>query len=206
MRIAGEYPSLPVWPVCADFNQALELPNHGIDEHPPLIFFPGSTIGNFDEETRSLLLLRMAELCSSHGQTPDGGRLLIGIDLIKDAQRLEAAYNDASGVTAEFNLNLLARFNRELGANFAVDRFSHRAVFNLEASRVEMRLKSTHRQQIEIDGETFAFEPGEEICTEHSYKFNIESFGALAERSGWKLEKSWTDDEELFGVLLLRTL
>ena len=205
-RIARRYPDLSVWPVCADFNQRLELPEHGLDEHPPLLFFPGSTIGNFDRSASATLLKRMAELCKSQIRTAGNGRLLIGIDLIKETARLERAYNDESGVTAAFNLNLLSRINRELGANFVMEQFSHRALFNSRDARIEMHLESLVDQVINIGGERFALKSGERICTEHSYKFSIDGFGALAEESGWALEESWTDREDLFAVLLLRTL
>jgi dimethylhistidine N-methyltransferase len=198
-RIADRYPGLPVWPVCADFNEEIELPEHGLETRPHLIFFPGSTIGNFDREARKVLLRRMARL------TRTGGQLLIGIDLIKEKARLEAAYNDALGITARFNLNLLSRINRELGANFKVDGFTHRAWFNDVDSRIEMHLESRIDQVVSVDGESFRFKTGERICTEHSYKFSIDGFASLAALSGWILENSWTDAEDLFAVLLLRT-
>lgn len=203
-RIACRFPELPVWPVCADFNQRLELPAHGLDEHPPLLFFPGSTIGNFDRAARATLLRRLADLCGNRTEAAGSARLLIGIDLIKERDRLERAYNDGSGVTAAFNLNLLSRINRELDANFALENFSHRALFNSAEARIEMHLESLVEQVIEIDTERFKLDAGERICTEHSHKFTIDGFGSLAEESGWLLEESWTDHEELFGVLLLR--
>jgi dimethylhistidine N-methyltransferase len=198
-RIAADFPALDVWPVCADFNVPIELPDHGLDERSRLVFFPGSTIGNFDADARKALLRRMRSLCGE-GE----GRLLIGIDLIKDVDRLENAYDDALGVTAAFNRNLLYRINRELDSDFQPDRFRHRACFEPDESRVEMQLVSEVDQTVEIDGERFAFESGEAICTEHSYKFTIEGFARRAGEAGWRLERSWTDDEELFAILLLR--
>jgi len=199
-RIASEFPDLPVWPVCADFNEAIELPDHGMDEGQPLIFFPGSTIGNFGEVAREELLRRMSDLCETKG-----GQLLIGIDLVKDVEILENAYDDADGVTAAFNLNLLHRINRELDSNFQPELFEHRALFEPEASRIEMHLVSQVDQTVEIEGETFEFESGEDICTEHSYKFTIDDFSERAGAAGWSTEQSWTDPEDLFAILLLRT-
>lgn len=198
-RIASEFPELDVWPVCADFNARIDLPDHGLAERSRLLFFPGSTIGNFDADARKALLRRMRSLCG------DGeGRLLIGIDLIKDVDRLENAYDDAEGVTAAFNLNLLQRINRELDSNFELDRFRHRACFEPDEGRVEMHLVSEVDQTVEIAGERFEFESGEAICTEHSYKFTIDGFARRAAEAGWQLERSWTDDEALFAILLLR--
>ncbi|HIF94914.1 MAG TPA: L-histidine N(alpha)-methyltransferase [Myxococcales bacterium] len=205
-RIASRYADLPVWPVCADFNGQLELPEHGLDDHPHLIFFPGSTIGNFDQKGREVLLRKMAKICRGATRTESPGRLLIGIDLIKDRGRLERAYNDSSGVTAEFNLNLLQRINRELDANFNLDHFVHDAQFNVDDSRIEMHIESRTQQLVEIDGEEIQLGAGERICTELSHKFSIEGFAHLAEHSGWTLAESWTDPEDLFAVLLFETL
>jgi L-histidine N-alpha-methyltransferase len=199
-RIARDFPSLPVWPVCADFNFEIDLPEHGAEERQRLIFFPGSTIGNFDQHARRTLLRRMVDLCGAQG-----GQLLIGIDLVKDAAQLENAYDDAEGVTAAFNRNLLHRINRELDSNFAPDRFSHRAYFDASESRIEMHLVSQVDQVVVIDGQEFHFESGENICTEHSYKFTVAGFGSLAAEAGWAIEESWTDRDNLFAILLLRT-
>ena len=199
-RIAKRFPGLAVWPVCADFNADVELPEREGDEQGRLVFFPGSTIGNFDPAACRGLLRRMVELCG-----PEGGQLLLGIDLIKDRKRLESAYDDAEGVTAAFNLNLLRRINRELDGDFDPDTFVHRARFDETESRVEMHLVSEEEQVVSIDGQSFHFESGETICTEHSYKFTVEGFSSLAEEAGWRLEESWTDSDELFAILLLST-
>jgi dimethylhistidine N-methyltransferase len=199
-RIASQFPKLPVWPVCADFNVDFDLPEHGVDERQRLIFFPGSTIGNFDRTARLTLLSRMVELCGTRG-----GQLLIGIDLVKDIARLESAYDDAEGVTAAFNRNLLHRINRELDSNFDPDRFTHRVHFDTDESRIEMYLMSEIDQVVEIDGQTFHFERDESICTEHSYKFTVGEFGVLAAEAGWSLERSWTDRENFFATLLFRS-
>ncbi|MEZ4334759.1 MAG: L-histidine N(alpha)-methyltransferase [Myxococcota bacterium] len=197
-RVAARFPGLPVWPVCADFNAPIELPTIRLEVGRRLIFFPGSTIGNFDVEGRLALLGRMHGLCETSQD-----RLLIGIDLIKDVKRLECAYDDAEGVTAAFNRNLLRRINRELGADFEVESFAHRARFDPRASRVEMHLVSERDQTVRIDGRRFRFTAGETICTEHSYKFTVPGFSALATRAGWRLERTWTDPEGLFAILLL---
>jgi dimethylhistidine N-methyltransferase len=200
-RIAERFPHVAVRPVCADFNAPLTLPGYVREPSSGrrMVFFPGSTIGNFGPETRVALLQRMRELCG-----PAGGHLLIGIDLVKDVKQLEAAYNDAEGVTAEFNLNLLQRLNRELGADFELDRFEHRAVFDRRRQRIEMHLVSTEEQRVRVDGRAFELESGETICTEHSYKFTVSGFGERAAQSGWRLESAWTDDDDLFAILLLR--
>lgn len=199
-RIGSEFPGLPVWPVCADFNDPIELPPLRTAEQERLVFFPGSTIGNFDEAGRLALLRQMVALCGD-----GGGRLLLGIDLVKDVKQLEDAYDDAEGVTAAFNRNLLLRINRELEADFDVERFAHRARFDRDASRIEMHLVSDVDQIVQVDGHAFHFEPGETICTEHSYKFTIDGFRQLAAQAGWSLDQSWTDPDELFAILLLST-
>jgi dimethylhistidine N-methyltransferase len=200
-RIAEHFPSIAVHPVCADFNADLSLPREVARQSAGrrVLFFPGSTIGNFGPAARLALLHRLRRLCG-----PERGQLLIGIDLIKDVKRLESAYNDAEGVTAAFNLNLLSRINRDLGADFEPERFEHRAFFVREENRIEMHLVSSTDQRTRIDGHTFEFESGESICTEYSYKFTIEDFARLAERADFRLEASWQDEEDLFAILLLR--
>jgi dimethylhistidine N-methyltransferase len=196
-RISQAFPELPVHPVCADFTEGVGLPD-GVDESAPrYVFFPGSTIGNFDAAGRLRVLEHVVELC---GDT--GGGLLIGIDLIKDRDVLEAAYNDAAGVTAAFNLNLLERVNRELDADFDVARFRHEAVFNQARCRVEMYLVSEADQIARVEGHRFAFRRGERICTEHSYKFSVEGFSEQAARVGLERRGVWTDPDEQFAVLL----
>jgi dimethylhistidine N-methyltransferase len=198
-RIVQNFPNLAVRPVCADFNEPFTLPPDVVGEHERVVFFPGSTIGNFDRDGRLALLERIADLCQ-----PRGGSLLLGIDLVKDTKRLEAAYNDAKGVTADFNRNLLLRINRDLGADFEIDRFEHRAIFAEEHQRIEMYLVSAEDQQVAINGSSFRFRGGETICTEHSYKFTIRGFSELSAQAGWTLDEVWTDDDDLFAILLLR--
>jgi dimethylhistidine N-methyltransferase len=200
LRVGREFPAMPVHPVCADFTEELELPHFEHRARSRYVFFPGSTIGNFDPEGQRRLIRRIAPMCE-----PEGGGLLIGIDLIKDVGILEAAYDDAEGVTAEFNLNLLERINRDLGADFDLSRFRHRALYNPVHERIEMHLVSQAKQQIRLGGERFALADGESICTEHSHKFNAQDFCALAAEVGLELDAIWTDPQELFAVLLLRT-
>ena len=196
-RISRTFAELPVHPVCADFSEGLSLPD-GVDGAAPrYVFFPGSTVGNFDAAGRHRVLEHVVGL---YGDA--GGGLLIGIDLIKDRDRLEAAYNDSAGVTAAFNLNLLDRVNRELDADFDVARFRHEAVFNPEKSRVEMYLVSEADQIARVEGHRFEFRRGDRICTEHSYKFSVEGFSEQAARVGLERRGLWTDPDDLFAVLL----
>jgi dimethylhistidine N-methyltransferase len=175
-------------PVAADFSRSLDLP---AAKGPRTAYFPGSTIGNLTPEEAHGFLARGRAHAS---------RMLIGTDLKKDANLLHAAYNDARGVTAAFNLNLLARINRELGADFDLRRFSHYAFYNAPQGRIEMHLVSLRKQKIRIGPHRFAFERGESIHTENSYKYSIESFGALAANAGFRQEKCWSDRKGLFAL------
>jgi dimethylhistidine N-methyltransferase len=190
-RLHKKFPSLRVLPVIGDFRAALTLPGD-LARRPRLGFFPGSTIGNFKPDEARELLMAMAH------SLKNGGRLLIGIDLRKDIERLEAAYDDAAGVTAAFNLNILARANRDLGANFDLEAFAHEAKFNDGESRVEIHLVSKKAQTAEVLGRCFSFEEGEKIHTEYSYKYTVEGFQALAREAGWTPRQVWTDAEGLF--------
>jgi len=190
-RLHQKFPALRVLPVIGDFRAALTLPGD-LTWRPRLGFFPGSTIGNFRPDEARVLLAAMAQ------SLKNGGRLLIGIDLRKDIKRLEAAYDDAAGVTAAFNLNILARANRDLGADFDLEAFAHEAKFNDEASRVEIHLVSKKSQIVEVLGRRFTFLEGEKIHTEYSYKYTIESFQALARDAGWTPRQVWTDPDGLF--------
>jgi L-histidine N-alpha-methyltransferase len=198
--IRAAFPGLAVQPLCADFNAPFELPEESQRDARNVVFFPGSTIGNLDDRGRRTLLTRLAELCGA-----SGGSLVIGIDLVKDRKSLEAAYNDTEGVTAAFNLNVLHHINRELGADFSVEQFEHRAFFDTDRERIEMHLVSATDQDVAIGDHTFRFESGETICTEHSYKFTIDGFRAQAESSGWVLDTAWTDELDRFAILLLKT-
>jgi dimethylhistidine N-methyltransferase len=186
-----DYPRLRVTPVAADFTMPFRLPD-AINGLARVGFFPGSTVGNFEPHDACGFLNHARRMLGQRG------KLIIGVDLIKDANVLNAAYDDAAGVTARFNLNLLARINRELGADFDLASFSHHAFFNAERHRVEMHLASRKRQSVRVAGRRFDFRTGETIHTENSYKYTIESFGALARGSGWTPAEVWTDG--LFSV------
>jgi dimethylhistidine N-methyltransferase len=194
-ELAVDYPRVEVLPVCADFTQDFAVPHPLRAATHSAVYFPGSTIGNFLPGRAVELLRRIARMCGT------GGGLLIGIDLKKDRETIEAAYNDRLGVTAQFNLNVLRRINRELGADFDLDQFSHRAHYNEEMGRVEMHLVSRRPQVVSVGGETFAFDLGESICTEHSHKYTVEEFAAVAAPTGLKLRREWTDANRCFAVL-----
>jgi dimethylhistidine N-methyltransferase len=197
--LALDYPGLPVLPLFADFAAPFSPPACDARVRRRVVYFPGSTIGNFEPHEAHALLANMAVLCGA------AGGLLIGVDLVKPKAVIEAAYDDARGVTAEFNRNILVRINRELGADFHVRQFVHRALYNVQLARVEIYLVSRTRQTVSIGGETFHFQPGEAICTEYSHKYEIEQFAALAQEAGWILRRSWTDERRLFAVLYLET-
>ena len=197
LELRREYPKLAVLPVAADFTRPFELPD-AVRIMPRVGFFPGSTIGNF-EPHEAAAFLRHAGRILGHGAT-----FIVGVDLIKDTQVLQKAYNDPQGVTAKFNLNLLARINRELGAKFNLECFEHHAFFNRERSRIEMHLASLKRQRIKVCGECIDFRAGETIHTENSYKYSVASFGALARGAGWTPTTVWTDPDNYFSVHTLR--
>jgi dimethylhistidine N-methyltransferase len=197
-RIAADFPRLEVLPVTADFTEPFELPEPARREvRRNVAFFPGSTIGNFPRDMAADLL------SATRREVGPGGAMLIGVDLVKDPAVLERAYNDAAGVTAEFNLNLLVRLNRELGADFEVDAFRHQAVWDEAGNRIEMRLISTRAQRVHILDRTFDFAAGEILVTEYSHKYTLEAFRALAEDNGFVVAKVWTDPDRLFSVQLL---
>jgi dimethylhistidine N-methyltransferase len=187
-------PDLEILPVCADYLQPVVLPS---PHHKParnVVYFPGSTIGNFEPNEALEFLRRIANVSGR------GGGLLIGVDLQKDQSVIEAAYDDNARVTAQFNLNLLARLNREIGADFDLSQWRHRAIYNSEAGRIEMYLISVPDQTVHIGAREFHFRAGEKILTEHSYKHTPEGFIALARQAGFDFVKLWTDDARLFGV------
>lgn len=195
-RMAARRPLLAVHPVAADFTDDVTLPP-AIEAMPRLGFFPGSTIGNFDPPAAREFLDR------ARGALGEGGRMLVGVDLEKERQTLVAAYDDAEGVTARFNLNLLARLNREAGAQFDLDRFAHRVRWNETARRIEMHLESLADQIVEVAGTAIMFHRGETIHTENSYKFTEDGFAALAGSAGWRPVRSWCDPASLFAEILL---
>ena len=198
-RVAHRHPTLRVMPVCADFLGDLRLPEATESARRKYFWFPGSTIGNLSRSARQQLLETIVSLCQ-----PQGGGLLIGIDLQKERDVLESAYNDRQGVTAAFNLNLLRRMNRELGANFELAQFRHWAFYNDAEGRIEMHLQSQRQQDVALADERFSFDVGESICTEHSYKFAVRGFADEADACGLSLIKVWTDPADLFAVMLLR--
>jgi len=187
-RLVREFPWLHVVPVAADFSRSLDLP---AAQGPRVAYFPGSTIGNLTPEEAHGFLAR--------GRA-HAGHMLIGTDLKKDANVLHAAYNDSRGVTAAFNLNLLARINRDLGADFDPRRFSHYAFYNAPCSRIEMHLVSLREQDVRIGAHRFSFARGESIHTENSYKYSVEEFRALAAAAGFEGKKTWTDRKGLFAL------
>ena len=193
--LATNYPDLDVAAVCADYTDAFEIPApENRDSSRTVAFFPGSTIGNFTQDEAKGFLSRLKDILG-----PDSG-LLIGVDLKKDADVLHAAYNDSDGVTAAFNLNLLVRINRELGADFDVNSFSHRAVYDPDEGRIEMHLVSEIAQRVTISRRTFEFSAGEHIHTENSHKYSIPEFRALCGQAGYNPIASWTDAMKLFSV------
>lgn len=194
-ELAAAYPAVRVAAVCADYSRPLQLPAiDGIHPRRRVIYFPGSTIGNFTRP-EALAFLRHA-----HEIAGPGGAMLVGVDLKKDHARLHAAYNDAQGVTAAFNLNLLTRINRELRGNFDLDAFEHHAFYDADEGRIEMHLRSLREQQVTVVGQTFHFRAGETIHTENSCKYSVDEFQQLARDAGFNAAHCWMDEERLFSV------
>jgi dimethylhistidine N-methyltransferase len=199
--LAGDFPALRIAPVCADYTKPFALPAlPGRIPKANVGFFPGSTIGNFTRDEAVAFLTRARRLLGAPSW------MIVGADLVKDPRVLEAAYDDAAGVTAAFNLNLLHRINRELGADFHVGNFAHRAVWNAELSRMEMYLVSLHAQSVCLEGEIFHFDAGETIHTENSCKYTIETFRDLAREAGYESVAAWTDGDDLFSVHMLKAV
>lgn len=191
-----EYPKISIIPVFADYTSRFELPSLDGSYSRQVIFYPGSTIGNFRPEKARSFLSTLADITD-----PDAG-MLIGVDLKKDRQVLETAYNDGEGITAQFNKNMLVRLNRELDANFDVDQFAHRATYNEAKGRIEMHLVSQVAQRVVIGGQEFSFERGESIHTENSYKYSLDGFENLV--SDWySVEQVWTDEQDYFSLQYL---
>jgi dimethylhistidine N-methyltransferase len=196
-KIARAYPALDVLPVCADFTQELVLPVFPRRPSHSAVYFPGSTIGNFPPSAARDLLR------SIRATVGVGGGAILGIDLQKPVEVVTAAYNDAEGVTAAFNLNLLERINRELGADFCVEDFEHRADYDPRHGRIDMLLEAQRDQVVEIAGEQVEFQAGETIHTEHSHKYTLEGFAQLADEAGLVMHKAWTDPKRWFAVVHL---
>jgi dimethylhistidine N-methyltransferase len=191
-RLSKRFPQLDVVTIVGDFAYPIDLPSE-LANAPRLGFFPGSTIGNLAPADAVDLLQVFRSLLSP-------GRLIVGVDVKKDTGRLVRAYDDSAGLTAAFNLNLLARINRELGAEFDLSAFQHQAVYNSSEGRIEMHLKSTRSQDVGVFGRVFHFRSGETIHTENSYKYAPSEFAALARAAGWRAEQVWTDRDNLFSV------
>ena len=194
-ELAADYPWLNIMGICADYTRPFALPEFGgVTIRRKLAFFPGSTIGNFTP-AEALVFLKQARKAVGRG-----GMLLIGVDLKKDKRILDAAYDDSSGVTARFNLNLLARINREIGGDFQISRFRHRAFYDPTVGRIEMHLESLYSQLVHVSGKRFDFRAGETIHTEISCKYSMEEFRDLGRKAGFSPERFWTDSGQLFSV------
>jgi len=196
-RLNRLYPDLEVLPVCADFNQSFEIPTPRRRASRTIMYFPGSTIGNFEPKSAIQLLKRLRRLSGSEGG------LLIGVDLRKDKTVLENAYNDSEGVTAAFNLNLLQRINRDLEGDFDLARFRHHASYNADEGRIEMHLVSLDNQTMHIGEECVRLRENEHILTEYSYKHTLTGFAVLASKAGLAVQQVWSDDRRWFSVLYL---
>jgi L-histidine Nalpha-methyltransferase len=195
-RLGRDMPELRILPIAADFTKPFELPR-ALRLRARVGFFPGSTIGNFEPPEAARFLRHAAVLLGR------GAHLIVGVDLIKDVAVLDAAYNDAAGVTAAFNLNLLRRINGELGADFDLERFRHHAFFNRARSRVEMHLVSCAAHKVHLYDRTISFGRGETIHTENSYKYSVDTFQALAADAGWSPVAAWTDPKRYFSLHVL---
>ena len=196
-QIREDFPDLDVLPVVADFTQPFQLPSPKIMPVRNIVYFPGSTIGNFTHDAAHELLQVM------HEEAGAGGALLIGVDLQKDPAIIERAYNDSAGVTAEFNRNMLRHLNREFGADFDLGAFAHSAEYNEKKGRVEIRLVSEQDQEFTLGNESFSIDRDEAILTEYSHKYTLEGFAAMAEAAAFRVEKVWMDAERLFSVQYL---
>jgi dimethylhistidine N-methyltransferase len=190
-------PNIAVLPVVADFTRDFDLPPQ-IRSRPRVGFFPGSTIGNFEPEDAAEFLRQAGRILGP------GATMIVGVDCIKDEAVLNAAYDDAAGVTALFNLNILRRMNRELNGDFDLTAFRHRAFYNAAGHRIEMHLESLKAQTVTVAGHRFEFRKGETIHTENSYKYTVESFRALAQDAGWRPVATWTDEDDYFAVHALK--
>lgn len=193
-ELTSDFPEMEVLPVCADYTGEFKLPESKQPAKQKVVYFPGSTIGNFAPPEARLFLHHIARICGP------GGGLLIGVDLEKDPDILHKAYNDAQGVTAAFNLNLLERINRELNGTFQSEWFEHHALYNPDEGRVEMYLISLREQEIKVNNTVISFGKGERIFTESSYKFSLNGFKQLAEAAGFQIKKVWTDRRQWFSV------
>lgn len=193
-QIRAEFPDLEVLPVVADFTRRFALPDPTVMPLRNIVYFPGSTIGNFTNDAAHELLKVM------HHESGENGALLIGVDLQKGPGIIERAYNDSAGVTAEFNLNMLRHLNREYGSNFDLDAWSHDARYNKSEGRIELRLINSTSQTVNFGQETVVFDAGEGILSEYSHKYTLDGFATMAEKVGFEIARVWTDPEQLFSV------
>ena len=196
-KIREEFPDIEVLPVVADFTRQFKLPSPKVMPLRNIVYFPGSTIGNFTHDDAQNLLGVMRH------EAKDDGALLIGVDLQKNPQIIENAYNDSAGITAEFNVNMLRHLNRDYGANFDLSGYSHDAHYDEDEGRVEIRLISSRNQAVSIGGEEFEIACGEAILTEYSHKYTLDGFAKMAQRAGFRVERVWTDPKRLFSVQYL---
>jgi dimethylhistidine N-methyltransferase len=195
--VRRDMPKVAVLPVAADFTRDFDLPAQ-IRNRPRVGFFPGSTIGNFEPQDAAEFLRQAGRILGA------GATMIVGVDRIKDEAVLNAAYDDAAGVTARFNLNILRRMNRELGGDFDLSSFRHRAFYNVADHRIEMHLESLKAQTVTVAGRAFSFAKGETIHTENSYKYTVDSFRALAADAGWRPVATWTDANDYFAMHALK--
>lgn len=196
-RLEGIFPAIAMLPVCADFTRPVALPRPAREARRRLAFFPGSTVGNFERAEAVRLLRAMRDTVG------EGGRALVGIDLDKDPAVIEAAYNDAAGVTAEFTLNLLVRLNRGIGTDFDPSQFRHRAIYSRERRRIETFLVSEREQEVRVAGQVFGFGEGEAMMVETSHKYTDAGFAAITAEAGWQVARGWNDPDDWFGLRLL---
>ena len=200
LKIRSEFPGLEVLPVVADFTKPFQLPSPAIMPVRNIVYFPGSTIGNFTNDEAQELLDVMYQ------EAGEGGALLIGVDLQKDPEIIERAYNDSKGVTAEFNLNMLRHLNREYEADFDLDAYEHNAEYNRDEGRIELRLVSDKDQEFNVGNESFSIAKDEAILTEYSHKYTLEGFEEMARKAGFSVEHVWMDEDRLFSVQFLTRL
>ena len=192
--LQADFPDIEVIPVVADFTHPFDLPNPTIPPLRNIVYFPGSTIGNFEHD-EAIELLRVM-----YGEAGADGALVIGVDLQKDPAVIHAAYNDSAGVTAQFNLNMLEHLNREFGADFDLGLFEHRATYDTGSGRIVMELVSSQEQSVQMGGARIQFAAGEAITTEYSHKYTREGFAAMVAAAGFAVEKVWTDPQEWFAM------
>ncbi len=198
-KLSKNYPDLKILPIIADYTGEFKLPGFNFEHENLVVYYPGSTIGNFSPEKAKEFLKKIAHMCGKDSY------LLLGIDLKKDKEVLEKAYNDGSGITRKFNINILENLNNLIESNFELDQWAHKAFFNEDKSRIEMHLVSKEKQNVNINGYTVSFNKGETIHTENSHKYSIDKFCELIS-DDYRMNKVWTDKENKFAVLLFQSI